>query len=69
MDNLEDIEERVDQIFQKSEDLNAELYALGAMSERHELFETLRELIHEKEMEGDEVAAQVLGWAWQRLSN
>ena len=69
MDSIEDIESRVDELFQKSEDLSSEIYTLGAMAERHEFFAHLRELIHEKEMAGDEVAAQVLSWAWQELSN
>jgi hypothetical protein len=68
MENIEDIEARVDELFQKSEDLNSEVYTLGAMAERISFFEHLRELIHQKEAENDEVAAMVLGWAYERLS-
>lgn len=66
--DIEDIESRIDELFQKSDDINSEIYTLGALSERHEIFAHLRELIHEKEMQGDEIAAQVLSWAWQELS-
>jgi hypothetical protein len=38
------------------------------MAERISFFEHLRELIHEKEAESDEVAAMVLGWAYERLA-
>jgi hypothetical protein len=68
MENIEEIEARVDELFQKSEDLNSEVYTLGAMAERIAFFEHLRELIHEKEAEHDETAAMVLGWAYERLA-
>jgi hypothetical protein len=68
MDNIEEVEARVDELYQKSEDLNAELYTLGAVSERMEIFAHLRELISEKEAVNDTVAAEVLGWAYERLA-
>ena len=38
------------------------------MSERSKIFSKLRNLIHEKQYEKDHVAADVLGWAYDRLS-
>jgi regulator of replication initiation timing len=67
MENIQDIEGRVDELYHKIDDIHAELYSLGGEEERFEFFERLRELISEKEQEGDEVAAAVLGWAYERL--
>ena len=68
MDNITDIEGRVDELYQKIDDIHAELYSLGGEEERFEFFERLRELILEKEQENDTTAAAVLGWAYERLS-
>jgi hypothetical protein len=69
MENIQDIEERVDQLYSKIDDINAELYSLGGEEERFEIFERLRELIKIKDAEGDLVAAAVLGWAYEELGN
>ena len=69
MENIQDIEERVDQLYSKIDDINAELYSLGGEEERFEIFERLRELIKIKDAEGDAVAAAVLGWAYEELGN
>lgn len=68
MDSVEDIETKVAELFQKSEDLNAELYTLGAMAERLEFFAKLRDLIAEKDESNDNLATAVLGWAYERLA-
>ncbi len=68
MDNLEEVEARVAELYQKSEDLNAELYTLGATAERLEIFEKLRSLIEQKDNEHDDIASNVLGWAYERLA-
>lgn len=39
------------------------------MSERIKVFSKLRNLIYEKEYEKDEVAANVLGWAYEKLAD
>ena len=39
------------------------------MSERVKLFSKLRNLIYEKQYEKDEVAADVLGWAYEKLAD
>ena len=38
------------------------------LSERIQIFEKLRYLIHEKDQENDEIAAAILGWAYERLA-
>jgi hypothetical protein len=38
------------------------------MSERAKIFSNLRKLINEKEYDNDEVAAHVLGWAYEKLA-
>jgi len=68
MDNLDDVEARVADLYQKGEDLNAELYTLGATAERIEFFSKLRDLIAEKDSQNDDVASSVLGWAYERLA-
>lgn len=67
METIQDIESKVDQLYSKIDDIHAELYSLGGEEERFEFFERLRELISQKEQEGDEVAAAVLGWAYEEL--
>jgi hypothetical protein len=69
MEDIRDIEERVDELYRKIEDIHAELYSLGGSEERIEIFERLRELIRIKEQENDLVAAAVLGWAYEELGN
>lgn len=69
MENIEEVEARVEELYQKNEDLIAELYTLGAVSERMEFFSHLRELISEKELVNDLVAVNVLGWAYERLAD
>jgi hypothetical protein len=39
------------------------------LSERVKIFSKLRNLIYEKEYDRDEVAAHVLGWAYEKLAD
>lgn len=41
---------------------------LGAHKERIEFFNAFRELLQEKEASGDEIAIQVLNWAYMELA-
>ena len=68
MENIEDIEQRVDELYSKIDDIHAELYSLGSSEERIEIFARLRELISMKDSQGDATAAAVLGWAYEQLS-
>lgn len=68
MESIQDIEEMADSLYQKIDNIHAELYSLGGEEERFEIFERLRELIRMKDAEGDLVAAAVLGWAYEQLA-
>jgi hypothetical protein len=50
-------------------DLDTHTIEIIRMSERVKLFSKLRNLIYEKQYEKDEVAADVLGWAYERLAD
>jgi hypothetical protein len=39
------------------------------MSERIKVFSKLRNLIYEKQYENDQTAADILGWAYERLAD
>lgn len=39
------------------------------LSERVKIFNRFRELINEKEYQNDEIAASVLGWAYEKLAD
>jgi hypothetical protein len=39
------------------------------MSERIKIFSRLRNLIYEKQYEKDDIAADILGWAYERLAD
>lgn len=69
MESIQDIEQMADSLYEKIDNIHAELYSLGGEEERFELFERLRELIRIKDAEGDEVASAVLGWAYEQLAN
>ena len=64
----DDIEIRSRQLLQKIDDVTADLYSLGGLEERLSFMSKLRELIAEKDMVGDQVALDVLNWAWGRLA-
>ena len=48
-------------------DLDTQTIEVIRMSERVKLFSKLRNLIYEKQYEKDDVAADVLGWAYEKL--
>lgn len=50
-------------------DLDTQTIEVIRMSERVKLFSKLRNLIYEKQYENDHVAADVLGWAYERLAD
>ncbi len=53
----------------KSTELNVdELMRLSAIQARTRIFEKLIKLIQEKDSANDIVAAEVLSWAWKKLS-
>lgn len=44
------------------------LHELSLTSERIDLFQKLRSLIHEKDLANDQIAVEILSWAWQEMS-
>jgi hypothetical protein len=50
-------------------EINPMLVEMIKLSERVKIFSKLRNLIYEKEYEKDEVAAHVLGWAYEKLAD
>jgi hypothetical protein len=50
-------------------DLDTETIQVIKMSERVKLFSKLRNLIYEKQYENDHTAADILGWAYERLAD
>lgn len=46
-----------------------ELYQQGMDDQRIIFFAKLRELIMEKDMSNDTIAATILGWAYERLAD
>jgi hypothetical protein len=50
-------------------DLDTQTIEVIRMSERVKLFSKLRNLIYEKQYENDHIAADVLGWAYERLAD
>jgi transcription termination factor NusB len=69
METLEEIQDAIDEILADSDDYVLELLALSEQAERIKFFIKLRELIEEKQHENDDVAASVLGWAYERLAD
>ena len=68
METLDEIQDAIDEILAETEDNVVELLALTEMAERIKFFSSLRELISEKEQDNDDIAASVLGWAYEKLS-
>ena len=48
-------------------DLDTQTIEVIRMSERVKLFSKLRNLIYEKQYENDHTAADILGWAYDKL--
>jgi hypothetical protein len=68
IETVDDIEIRSRQLLQKIDDVTADLYSLGGLEERISFMTKFQELITEKDLAGDQVAIDVLNWAWQRLA-
>jgi hypothetical protein len=50
-------------------DLDTQTIEVIRMSERVRLFSKLRNLIYEKQYENDHTAADILGWAYEKLAD
>lgn len=57
------------QELRKRTDINIDdLLELSALQERTRIFGKLRDLIQQKDSNNDYIAAEVLAWAWEELS-
>jgi hypothetical protein len=66
MDNPNEIDYDISKI---TADIDPMLIEMIKLSERIKIYSKLRNLIYEKEYEKDEVAAHVLGWAYEKLAD
>lgn len=69
METLEEMQDAIDEILAETDDDVVELLALTQQVERIKFFNKFRELIQEKELSNDDVAASVLGWAYEKIAN
>lgn len=65
---LEDIDAELEVLEAYAMDKIRRAEQLGEDRQRIEFFESLRELIREKDVSGDAVAVEVLSWAYERLA-
>jgi hypothetical protein len=69
MESKEEIRQVAEIVLTKISGSASDLYFLGAQAERIAIFERLRLLIQEKDLSDDQIAAAVLGWAYERLAD
>jgi hypothetical protein len=50
-------------------DLDTQTIEVIRMSERVRMFSKLRNLIYEKQYDNDQIAADILGWAYEKLAD
>ena len=66
MDNPNEIDMDISKNIDGIDPMTVELIR---MSERIKIFSKLRNLIYEKQYENDHVAEDILGWAYEKLSD
>jgi hypothetical protein len=66
MDNPNEIDMDISKSIDGIDPMTVELIR---MSERIKIFSKLRNLIYEKQYENDHVAADTLGWAYEKLAD
>jgi hypothetical protein len=66
MDNPNEIDMDISKSIDGIDPMTVELIK---MSERIKLFSKLRNLIYEKQYENDHIAADTLGWAYEKLAD
>lgn len=65
MDYSEEIQEELSRHTSNIDPMTVEIVRLA---ERVKIFNRLRELIHQKQSEGDVHAENILGWAYEQMS-
>lgn len=66
-DYIDEIHEDAERLIKRMNTISHDLVLLGTEMEKVEIFEKFRQLIAEKELEGDIIAVEVLSWAYDKL--
>lgn len=69
MDNLDELREDAEFVINKIYGSASDLLIMGGQMERIKFFESFRDLIGEKIAQQDEIAVEVLSWAYQKLAD
>ncbi len=64
----EEIQREIDKIVYRLGPAGEELFSYAIALERIRIFQNLQTLIQQKDSANDQIAAEVLSWAWQVLS-
>lgn len=67
-DYTDELKHDIERLLAKINQSAHDLYLIGSEMQRIEFFEILRRLMLEKEMDNDQIAVEVLSWAYERLS-
>lgn len=65
----EEIQREIDKLINYLGPAGEELFSLSIASERIRIFQNLQKLIQQKDSSNDQIAAEVLSWAWQVLAD
>lgn len=68
-DYIDELNEDSERIIKRVNTSMHDLVLVGQEIERFEILEFFRSLIVQKELEGDNIAAEVLGWAYDKISD
>lgn len=69
MDTAKEMRQDAEKLIEKISGASSDLFVMGANTERIRIFEKLRALIQEKDTINDQYAADILGWAYERLAD
>lgn len=69
MDTAKEMQHEAEKLIEKISGASSDLFVMGANTERVRIFEKLRSLIQEKDSINDSDAANILGWAYERLAD
>lgn len=64
----EEIQKEIDKLVTYLGPAAEELFSFAIALERMRIFQNLQTLIQQKDSANDQIAAEVLSWAWQALS-
>lgn len=67
--DIEEIQKEIDKLVNYLGPAGEELFTLAVALERTYIFQNIQTLIQQKDSANDIVAAEVLAWAWQVLSD